>query len=257
VRPWRLLVLGGTTEANALVAELVGDAGIEVTTSLAGRTRRPRVPHGQLRVGGFGGVVGLVRHLQEHGTDAVVDALHPFAATMPFHAAAACVETGTPLLRLRRAAWAPGPGDRWDHVADLTAAAGLLRARGARRVLLTTGRQELDPFRPLDAVRFVVRSIEPADLGGFSDAVAVEERPPFTVAGELELMRHHRVDTVVSKNSGGTATAAKLEAARRLGLGVVMVRRPPLPAADSVATVAEAVAWVRATAAALSGTSEG
>jgi precorrin-6A/cobalt-precorrin-6A reductase len=256
-RSCRMLLLGGTTEANAVAAALADDGGIDVTVSLAGRTRRPHVPHGRLRVGGFGGTDGLERYLQDEAIDVVVDALHPFAAVMPFHAAAACAASSTPLLQLRRPPWAAMAGDRWVEVADLDAAAAALRDLGARRVLLTTGRQELAPFRTLHGAHVVVRSIEPPDLDGFADAVSVADRGPFTVDGELGLLRDRRIDALVSKNSGGASTAAKLEAARRLGVVVVMVRRPPLPDAPRSTTVAEAVAWVRARAEAVRGTSGG
>jgi precorrin-6A/cobalt-precorrin-6A reductase len=243
--PGRVLLLGGTTEASALAAELAHDSRTELILSLAGRTAHPRVASGQqLRVGGFGGADGLARYLIQESVDLVVDATHPFAARMPFNAAHACQQAGVPLLKLYRPAWAPVAGDRWTHVADLDRAAATLVERGARRALLTTGRQELDAFRALRGITFVVRSIEPPDLGGFDAATAVLARGPFDVDGECALLSAHRIDTLVTKNSGGSATAAKLEAARNLGIEVVMVDRPPLPAVALTDSVADARDWI-------------
>ena len=243
--PCRVLLLGGTTEASALAAELGGDSRTELILSLAGRTAHPRVADGQqLRVGGFGGVDGLASYLIQESVDLVVDATHPFAARMPFNAAHACQQAGVPLLKLYRAAWSPGRGDRWTHVADLDGAAAMLVERGARRVLLTTGRQELDAFRAVRGITFVVRSIEPPDLRGFDAATTVLGRGPFDVDDERALLRAQRIDTLVTKNSGGSATAAKLEAARDLGIEVVMVDRPPLPAVALTDRVADARDWI-------------
>jgi precorrin-6A/cobalt-precorrin-6A reductase len=240
----RVLLLGGTSEASALATELAHDERTELILSLAGRTEHPRVAHGQLRVGGFGGPDGLSAFLLDQSIDLVIDATHPFAAIMPFNAAQACRRSGVPLLKLYRPPWTPRPGDRWTSVADLGRAAARLVERGARRVLLTTGRQELEPFRALRGVSFVVRSIEPTDLAGFDDATALLARGPFVVEGERALFRAHGFDTLVTKNSGGSATAAKLEAARDLGVDVVMVDRPPVPVVPLVASVSEARLWV-------------
>jgi precorrin-6A/cobalt-precorrin-6A reductase len=240
----RVLLLGGTSEASALSAELALDGRTELIVSLAGRTEHPRVANGQLRVGGFGGPDGLAAFLLDQSIDVVVDATHPFAATMPFNAAAACHRAGVPLLKLYRPPWTPCAGDRWMRVADLDRAAAMLVERGARRVLLTTGRQELEPFRALRGVSFVVRSVEPPDLAGFESATALLARGPFDVEGERALFRAQAFDTLVTKNSGGSATAAKLEAARDLGIEVVMVDRPPLPVVPLVASVAEARLWL-------------
>jgi precorrin-6A/cobalt-precorrin-6A reductase len=252
----RVLVLGGTTEANALVSRLAANPGLEVIVSLAGRTAHPVVPAGQVRRGGFGGVAGLADYLAREGIGAVVDATHPFAARMPFNAAEACAQQSVPLVKLTRPPWTPAAGAQWTGVADLDGAARALVARGSRRVLLTTGRQELDPFRGLSGVRFVIRSIEAADLSGFVAPIAVLARGPFSLADERALLAEHGVDTLVSKNSGGSATAAKLQAAHELGVGVVMVRRPPLPDVALVSTIGAARDWVSAALARLD-TSEG
>jgi precorrin-6A/cobalt-precorrin-6A reductase len=241
-----VLLLAGTAEAAALARLLVA-GGVDVTASLAGRTRAPAPLPCPVRTGGFGGAAGLAAALRAGGFGLLVDATHPFAAVMPHHAAAAAAEVGVPRLRLLRPPWQPGPGDRWDEVDDLDAAAARLAEVGIRRVLLTTGRGTLGPFAGLPAagVAVVVRSIEPPDLPpGLAGAAVVRDRGPYDVAAESALLREHRVDALVTRNSGGTATAAKLTAARDAGVRVVMVRRPPQPSGPSAGTPEEAAAWV-------------
>ncbi|PPQ33740.1 cobalt-precorrin-6A reductase [Rhodopila globiformis] len=240
-----LLILGGTTEGYALAAALVGAAGLRVVSSLAGRTANPRLPAGACRIGGFGGPEGLAAYLRESRIAAVVDATHPFASQMGWNAAAACAATGTSLLRLERPAWQPGPGDHWHVVADWTEAAEIV-GRIARHALLALGRQEIGAFAPLDHVRFLIRMVDPPDpMPRFAQAELLLARGPFTEDAEYALLRDRRIDTIVCKNSGGSATDGKLAAARRLGIPVVMRRRPARPDTPHAATVAEAVAWVR------------
>ncbi|MFI2411200.1 cobalt-precorrin-6A reductase [Streptomyces sp. NPDC018947] len=224
-----VLILGGTTEARRLAADLAARPGIRVTTSLAGRVTRPGAVAGEVRTGGFGGPEGLAAWLREHRVTALVDATHPFAGTITANAARAATVTGTPVVVLRRPGWSPGPGDRWHPAASLAEAAEMLPALG-RRVLLTTGRLGLAAFAHLDGIHFVARSVEPPEPPLPPDTRVLLARGPFTVADETSLLREHRVDVLVTKDSGGAATAAKLTAARDLALPVVMVRRPPLPA---------------------------
>jgi precorrin-6A/cobalt-precorrin-6A reductase len=239
-----VLVLAGTSEAADLARRLAADPAYEVTASLAGHTRAPAALPCPVRTGGFGGVDGLADALRAAGTDALVDATHPFAAVMPHNAAAAAEAVGVPRLRLLRAPWMPEAGDSWAEVDDLDGAARALRALGARRVLLTTGRLELAPFAAVDGAHLVIRSIEPPDPLPFPSATVLLDRGPYTVDGETALLREHAIDAVVTKNSGGTATAAKLAAARALGVPVVMVRRPPQPAGPTAPTADEALAWL-------------
>jgi precorrin-6A/cobalt-precorrin-6A reductase len=240
----RVLVLGGTAEARRLAAALDG-AGVAVLTSLAGRVGDPRLPPGDVRIGGFGGPSGLNAWLRESPVAAVVDATHPFAAAITASAAQACSAVGVPLLRLQRPGWQPGPGDDWRWVGSLEEAAATLGGFGS--VFLTTGRQGLGAFARVSA-RCLVRAIEPPDPPLPARTVVVLARGPFTVDEELALMREHGVQVVVSKDSGGGMTAAKLEAARRLGLSVVLVRRPPLPAGVPVVdTPTGALDWLRGT----------
>ena len=239
----RVLVLGGTGEARRLATALVAE-GVDVLSSLAGRVADPVVPPGEVRVGGFGGAAGLTAWLQAHPMQSLVDATHPFAATMTASAAAAADATGIPLLRLQRPGWTPRPGDDWRWV-DTPAEAALAVA-GFGSVFLTTGRQGLGGFAGLTG-RCLVRSVDPPDPPLPERTTVVLARGPFAVSDELALMRQHGVDVVVTKDSGGGMTAAKLAAARRLGVPVVLIRRPPLPpGVPTVATVEEAVAWVRA-----------
>lgn len=239
----RVLVLGGTGEARRLAAALVTD-GVDVLSSLAGRVADPLLPPGEVRIGGFGGPGGLATWLAENPVRVVVDATHPFAVTMTGSAAAAADVTGIPLLRLQRPGWSAQRGDDWRWVDSLEAAAAAVASFGS--VFLTTGRQGLGAFAGLTA-RCLVRSVDPPDPPLPARTVVVLARGPFTVAEELALMRRHEVEVVVSKDSGGSMTAAKLTAARELGLPVVLVRRPSVPpGVPIVTTVDGALAWVRA-----------
>ncbi|MFJ6080669.1 cobalt-precorrin-6A reductase [Streptomyces sp. NPDC092369] len=223
-----VLILGGTTEARELAAALAARPGVRVTTSLAGRVARPGVLDGQVRIGGFGGAEGLAGWLRDEGVDALVDATHPFAAAITANAARAGAMTGVPVVMLRRPGWVPGDGDRW-HLVDSLADAAEALPRFGRRVFLTTGRLGLSAFTGLTDRHFLVRSVELPEPPVPPDTQVLIARGPFTVAHETALLREHRIDVLVTKDSGGEATAAKLTAARELGLPVVLVRRPPLP----------------------------
>jgi precorrin-6A/cobalt-precorrin-6A reductase len=237
----RVLVLGGTGEARELAARLAGRPGLEVVSSLAGRTSDPRRPPGRTRVGGFGGAAGLAGWLAAERIGAVVDATHPFATAMTEAAVTATAGLGVPLLVLRRPGWAAGPGDNWRRVPSLAAAAADLPGQ---RVLLTVGRGEVRAFAADQDRWYLIRSVEVPGPPLPPRAQVVAARGPFTVADELVLMRGHGIDVVVTRDSGGAQTSAKLAAARQLGLPVVMVDRPPAPAVPTVATVTDAVAWL-------------
>ncbi|MEU9445649.1 cobalt-precorrin-6A reductase [Streptomyces sp. NPDC048304] len=226
--PAHVLILGGTTEARRLAADLAARPGVRVTTSLAGRVARPAAVAGEVRTGGFGGAEGLAGWLRTHHVDALVDATHPFAETITAGAARAAAATGVPFVVLRRPGWRPGPGDRWYDVPSLAGAAEALPGLG-RRVFLSTGRLGLAAFAHLTDLHFVVRSVEPPEPPVPPDTEVILARGPFTVADETELLHTHRIEVLVTKDSGGEATAAKLTAARELALPVVVVRRPPLP----------------------------
>ncbi len=247
------LILGGTTEASAIAAGLAGDPAIRAVLSLAGRTRAPALPAIPARRGGFGGVDGLARYLRDAGIDAMVDATHPFAAQMSRHAQDAARQVGVPLLAVLRPAWERQAGDDWTEVADMQAAVealGLL----PRRVFLTVGQQELAPFAAAPWHDYLIRSVEPPDpLALPPRARCIAARGPFAAADERRLLEREAIEALVTKNSGGSATAGKLAAARMLGVPVVMVARPPQAGGPSVADAAQALAWLRHQAATLRG----
>ncbi|WP_432826919.1 cobalt-precorrin-6A reductase [Dactylosporangium sp. CA-092794] len=237
-----VLVLGGTGEARQLASVLL--PAHRVISSLAGRVADPVLPAGEVRVGGFGGPEGLAAYLAAERIDAVVDATHPFAARMSANAAAACTAAGVPLVVLRRPGFAPRPGDAWHRVPTLDAAAALLPSL-AERVFLTTGRQALSRFAHLTRLWFLVRCVDPPVPPVPPRMTVLLDRGPFTVAGETELMRAHDIGALVTKDSGGEMTSAKLDAARALGVAVVVVDRPPAPpGVPVVSTVDEAAARV-------------
>jgi len=238
----RVLILGGTAEAVALAEACAARAGIEAISSLAGRTRTPILPPGEVRTGGFGGAEGLAEFLAGRGIDRLIDATHPFAVQIGAHAKRACEATGVPRLRLLRPPWPQGPGDRWTEVADLAEAARRLPALG-RSVFLTVGQRDLEAFAGLD-LWFLVRTIEPPARLPLRRAQWLSGRGPFAVEAEVALLREHGIDVLVTKASGGAATYAKLVAARRLELPVLMVRRPPPPRGPVVDSVQAALAWL-------------
>ncbi|MFE6666471.1 cobalt-precorrin-6A reductase [Streptomyces sp. NPDC057697] len=243
-----VLVLGGTTEARRLAESLVEllPAGARLTSSLAGRVLGPRLPPGEVRIGGFGGADGLAAWLRTHQVDVLIDATHPFAGTISFNAAAAAAAAHVPLLALRRPGWVPGDGDDWHPAGSLAEAAAALPALG-RRVFLTTGRTGLAAFADLDELWFLMRSVDAPEQPHPARMEVLLDRGPFTLDGERELIRRHRIDVVVTKDSGGAATAPKLTAAREAGIPVVVVRRPPAPPGVPVVDGPEtAVEWLRA-----------
>jgi precorrin-6A/cobalt-precorrin-6A reductase len=236
----RVLLLGGTGEARALAKTLHPE--VDIVSSLAGRVPDPALPVGPVRVGGFGGVDGLRRWLGDEHVDAVVDATHPFAATMTAHAAQACAELQVPYLVLARPAWDPGAAivvesDR--HAAEVVA------RQHYSRVFLTTGRSGVEAFADSDAW-FLIRAVTEPDATSLPrHHQLLLSRGPYHYDDELALLREHRIDALVTKNSGGDMTRAKLEAAAALDIAVVMVARPSLPAGvRTVGTVREAADWV-------------
>lgn len=241
----RVLILGGTAEAAALAAALAAVPGLEAISSLAGRTRAAgQGVAGSVRLGGFGGPEGLAAYLRAERIALVVDATHPFATGISAHAEAACAAVGAPRLTLRRAPWQAAAGDRW-IAAETAAAAAALLPRLGRRAFLTVGTGSVAAFAACRGAWFLVRLVDPPRRPlPLADHTVVLGRGPFTVADETALMRRHRIDVLIAKASGGPATAAKLEAARMLGLPVVMIARPPPASGPAVETVAEAVEWV-------------
>ena len=236
-----VLLLAGTAEAAELAVRLHG-AGVGVVASFAGRTRAPAALPCPVRTGGFGGVDGLVAELRRGGYAGLVDATHPFAAAMPHHAAAAAAATAIPRVRVLRPPWVPGPGDHWDEVADLAG-----RGTPARRGRRPPGAADRRAVRPRGRSRPVAtgttscgRSRRRTRVLRGAAVTVIAARPPFDLAAEAATLAEHRIDTLVTKNSGAAATAAKLHAAREAGVRVIMVQRPPAPAGPVAPTVEDA-----------------
>ena len=236
----RVLLLGGTAEARALAGRLHPD--VDIVSSLAGRVPDPALPVGPVRIGGFGGTDGLRNWLTDNDVTAVVDATHPFAATITTNAAQACAELGVPHVLLSRPAWGTAGATEVDTDTD---AADVVAAQGYSRVFLTTGRSGIGAFRDSDAW-FLIRVVTPPDPGTVPRRHhLLLSRGPYRYEGEHALMSEHGIEAVVTKNSGGAMTRAKLDAAQALGADVVMIRRPPPPSGVSVVgSVDDAAAWV-------------
>jgi precorrin-6A/cobalt-precorrin-6A reductase len=241
----RLLILGGTGDAVKLAAQTVLISGLETITSLAGRTSEPSTVTGVIRVGGFGGEAGLVEYLRSNSIDLLIDATHPFAAQISGNAAKAATTVGIPLLMLVRPAWERLPLDSWIEVESIEDAVTAIPAT-AERIFLTIGRQQLAPFATLTDRWCLMRSIDPpaVDLP-LPPGKMLLDRGPFSLEQERQLLREYRIDTIVSKNSGGDATYAKMIAARELGLPVVMVQRPIMPDGERVGDIEGAMGWLR------------
>ncbi|MEM9550872.1 MAG: cobalt-precorrin-6A reductase [Pseudomonadota bacterium] len=238
-----LLILGGTTEATAL-CHVLAEQGRCGTVSFAGRVDRPvRQPLPQ-RIGGFGGADGLVDHIRAEGITHLIDATHPFAAQMSRNAVAAAGSAGIPMIALTRAPWSPKPGDRWQSVADISAAVTALQ-RPAARVMLAVGRMHLEVFAPNPQHFYLLRLVDPPRAAlPFPDAHVLVSRGPFTADEDRALMERYRIDLVVSKNAGGTGAYAKIEAARSIGIPVIMIDRPAMPRRAEAHSVEDVVRWL-------------
>ncbi len=242
----RLLILGGTTEASALARQLAGRADLNPILSFAGRTQGLTAPPIPFRVGGFGGIAGLAAFLTEAKIDAVIDATHPFAAQMSRHAAVACQDLRVPLARFTRPPWGRHDGDRWICVPDMAAAVCAL-GESPRRVFLTIGGLQLGAFAAAPQHHYVVRSIDPpGPIAALPSHRLILGRGPFGLADEIALLREERIEVLVSKNSGGAATEAKLAAARALDIEAVMIERPPAEAVRTFETVDAVCGWIEA-----------
>ena len=243
-RPIRVLILGGTSEASALASRLAGRADIDAVLSFAGRTENPKPPPIPYRVGGCGGVAGLARYLRETAIDRVIDATHPFAAQMSAHAVAACAEVGVPLMAYARAPWRAGPGDLFHEVESLEAASEAL-GPASRRVFLAIGRLHLPVFARAPQHHYVVRlvdpPVEPVPLPNIDVLVA---RGPFRRDDDRALLEAYRIDVIVAKNAGGEAARAKIDAARDLGVPVILVTPPAIPDRPTATTIEGLIDWL-------------
>lgn len=239
----RVLLLGGTTEASLLARRLAQDR-VDAVFSYAGRTGVPVPQPLPTRIGGFGGAEGLERYLAEERITHVVDATHPFAAQMSRNAVIACTAAGVPLCAFERAPWRAGPGDDWRHVTDLAGAVAALPERPLR-VFLAIGRQNLDAFAAKPQHHYLLRLVDPPQGPlPLPDTSVVIARGPFTEPADRELLARHRIDLIIAKNAGGAGARAKLDAARMLGLPVVLIDRPTLPPRRIAGTVEEVMAFL-------------
>jgi len=244
LRPLRILLLGGTTEASSLAKLLAGRREFDCVLSLAGRTANPDPAPIPMRTGGFGGAEGLAAYIAQEKIDVVVDATHPFAAQMSRNAVTACGQSGGALVVIERPEWKPIRGDRWQSVADVAAGIAAIGTE-PRRVLIATGRQQLAELEAAPQHHYVIRVIDPPEKPlRVPDYKLIQARGPFTVAGDLALMGEERIEVIVAKNAGGKATASKLEAARELGIPVIMVARPDMPERRTLATAEAAFKWL-------------
>jgi len=240
----RLLILGGTSEARALAGALAGRRGVSVTLSLAGRTAEPLPQLVPVKSGGFGGADGLADYLRKERIDALIDATHPYAATISANAAIAAAKVGVKHLALSRPPWTKVAGDDWTEVASMEDAVEAL-GKAARRVFLALGRKELQPFAAAPQHVYLVRSVDPVDPPlVVQHAIYLTARGPFTEAEDRALLERHRMEVIVAKNSGGEASYGKIAAARALHLPVILLKRPALPKVPSVETVEETLAWL-------------
>jgi len=239
----RALILGGTSDANQL-ADAILRAGIDAVYSYAGRTQSPVAQSLPIRTGGFGGVAGLSEFITREGITHVIDATHPFAAEMSRHAVKACALLKIPLIALERAPWTRGPGDRWIEVENIETAVDALPEESAC-VFLAIGRQHLAPFAAKPQHAYTLRFVDPPN-GALPLPVTdiIVSRGPFTVAGDLDLMRTRNIAWIVARNSGGDGARAKIDAARELGLPVIMIARPGLPKRRRVESVEDVLAWL-------------
>ena len=244
-----ILILGGTAEARQLAAALVAD-GVDVISSLAGRVGAPNLPPGRVRVGGFGGAGGLADYLRREHASAVVDATHPFAPKITKNVVQAASMTGTPLVRLERPGWREhSRANTWTWVPD--AAAARAAAERAFRPFLTTGRQSLPDFAAWADRDVLVRLVDPPAATLPRRWNVILSRGPYSYDGERTILTEHAIDVILTKDSGGTHTVAKLDAAGDLGLSVVIIARPEPAPVPLLRTVAEATAWCLETAATL------
>jgi precorrin-6A/cobalt-precorrin-6A reductase len=240
----RLLILGGTGDAVALAKHAIDLPGLAVMTSLAGRTSTPKQLVGEVRIGGFGGEAGLLEYLQTEKIDLLIDATHPFAAQISWNAAGAAKQVEIPSLMLIRPEWERLPQDRWIEVDSIDTAVTAIPI-SAKRIFLTIGRQQLAPFATLTDRWCLMRSIDLPDPAiQLPPGEILLDRGPFSLDQELKLFKDYRIDAIVSKNSGGDATYAKILAAQELGLPIVMVQRPIVPDGEKVQNVAGAIEWL-------------
>ncbi|MEA5488315.1 MULTISPECIES: cobalt-precorrin-6A reductase [Pseudanabaena] len=242
----KILILGGTGDAVKLAAKLATNPKLEVISSLAGRTKKPAALVGQVRIGGFGGAEGLARYIQDYSIDVLIDATHPCAGQITINGAIASHSVNIPYLMLTRPQWKKINGDNWIEVESVEAAARSI-PESVNRVFITSGRQQLEPFLQRSHISphiwYLMRSIDPPELE-LPNSKVLLDRGPFSLEQERQLLRDYRIQAIVSKNSGGNATYAKIVAARELGIPIIMVQRPAMPEGEKVTSIEAAIAWL-------------
>ena len=238
-----VLLLAGSAEARLLAAKIAGMQDVKVTSSLAGATRNPATLAGKMRIGHFGGRDGFADYLRQNSVDVVIDATHPFAAKMSETAAGVCAALGVSHLQVMRPPWTPDSGDRWTIVENECAVAGVVPVGSV--AFLATGRGTLERYSNMTGRRLICRQIDPPETDfPFENGAFLVGQGPFSIGHEEALFKNLNVDWLVVKNSGGDASRSKLNAARRLGLPVAMIKRPPPLECARVKTVAEALIWL-------------
>ncbi|MBB3914771.1 cobalt-precorrin-6A reductase [Rhizobium fabae] len=243
VRP-RILILGGTGEARLLAEALAARGDCDVLLSLAGRTEKPAAQPVPVRVGGFGGASALADFLKTGGYGLLIDATHPFAERISANAAFAAETTGITAIALRRPEWQRVAGDRWQEVQSIPAAIEAL-GPSPRHVFLAIGRQGAHHAEATLQHHYLIRSVDPVEPAlALANVEYILDRGPFSLEGECELLKQHHIDVIIAKNSGGAATYAKIEAARLLGIEVMMVVRAPAPIVTAVETAEAALAVI-------------
>jgi precorrin-6A/cobalt-precorrin-6A reductase len=242
----KVLILGGTGDAVKLAAKLATIPEIEVISSLAGRTKKPSALVGQVRIGGFGGAEGLAHYLQENSIDVLIDATHPCAGQITINGAIASQSINIPHLMLVRPQWEKVTGDNWIEVESVAAAARAI-PESVNRVFITSGRQQLEPFLQRSQIQpeiwYLMRSIDPPEIE-LPNSKVLLDRGPFSLEQERQLLRNYHIEVIVSKNSGGNATYAKIVAARELEIPIIMVQRPAMPIGEKVTSIEEVIAWL-------------
>jgi len=243
----KILILGGTGDAVKLAAKLAITNEFEVISSLAGRTKKPSVLVGQVRIGGFGGADGLLNYLQENAIDFLIDATHPCAGQITMNGAIAAKAAKIPHLMLVRPQWERVSGDNWIEVESVAAAAQAI-PESINRVFITSGRQQLEPFLLRSQIHpqtwYLIRSIDPPDID-LPNSEVLLDRGPFSLEQERQLLQNYQIQSIISKNSGGAATYAKIMAARELGIPIIMVQRPASPEGKKVTSIEDAIAWLK------------
>ena len=224
--PQKILILGGTKEAFSLAKTLVAD-GHDVTTSLVGATNNPAPVEGKLRIGGYSkgfisGAIGLAEYLEDECFDQLIDATHPFAKQISENAKIAAEMSGVPLEVISRLPWVRQASDQWIEVISIEDAVSAI-PKGAK-VFLALGSKYIDVFENRPDVDFLVRMVDEPYLPlRLNKHKLILGKPNREMGQEKSLFLEHEITHVVCRNSGGTGSYAKIEAARTLSIPVILI----------------------------------